>query len=151
MQRRVPEAAAARDVDVRLDVGTNGERNVADIVFQTQDTVDTYTYYVIVVVLVVAVIVVAAFPEADVATNAVVPLQAGSVESRGMLLVQHSQHGASVLEAGAQDALNGGIALDEVFHGKAGSSASSQADACGVATLCLCADNGNQHKRQSER
>ena len=130
MQRRVPEAAAARDVDVRLDVGTNGKWNIADVILQTQDTVDTYAHHVVVVVLVVAVIVVAAFPEADVSTNTVVPLQAGRVKGRCMLLVKHGQHGASILKAGAQDALNGSIALDKVFYGKAGSGASSQADAC---------------------
>lgn len=120
MQGAVPEAAAARYVNVWLNVGTNGKGNVADVILQAQNAVYANANNVVfVVAFVVVVIVVVPVVDTDVAAKTIVPLQASGVKCLCVFLVEHGNYCAPVPEGGTDDALNGRIALNKVLDSKA--------------------------------
>lgn len=149
VQGRIPVTATAWYVEVGFDVSTDGKRNIPDVVLQTQYTINTEANHrvmiVFIIMLVVTHIVVTPFVEAHVATKTIVPLQALSVESRGMLFVKHCDHTTPVSETGAQDTLDGGITFDKMFDGKTGSDASSEAYTC-LVLLCLRTERQRHHQ-----
>jgi hypothetical protein len=136
----------AEEVERRLDINTDRERNFSEHILQAQDAVDAdsgsgTTVAIIPAAIrpVFAILTIASRPvavvvEANVSTYAIEYIQAPSAANGFLPFIQASDAGAAVVPAGAQDALDGRIAFYKMLYGDAAfPAAKAQADAGVVA------------------